>query len=85
MGLTAFAERFEDVFGDVAVVAIVVLGPDPARPRAVGDADGDRDSDGDTAGADDGDELCCVGRVDLAMGANYLRRLARRVVRARRA
>lgn len=29
----------------------------------------------------DGDELCCVGRVDLAMGLNYLRRLARRVAR----
>ena len=29
----------------------------------------------------DGDELCCVGRVDLAMGTNYLRRLAGRLGR----
>lgn len=32
----------------------------------------------------EGDELCCIGRVDLAMGMNYLRRLvARRLRRAR--
>ena len=29
-------------------------------------------------GADEGDELCCLGRVDLAMGANYLKRLMKR-------
>lgn len=28
-----------------------------------------------------GDELCCVGKVDLAMGLNYLRRLATRALR----
>lgn len=31
-------------------------------------------------GADEGDELCCLGRVDLAMGANYLRRLVKRTI-----
>ena len=40
-GVTAFAERFQDFLGDVAVVAIVVGRPDPAGPRAVGDAGGD--------------------------------------------
>ncbi len=29
----------------------------------------------------DGDELCCLGRVDLAMALNYVRRLATRVAR----
>lgn len=28
----------------------------------------------------EGDELCCVGRVDLAMGLNYVRRLLRRTL-----
>jgi len=32
-------------------------------------------------GWEDGDELCCVGRVDLAMALNYLARLAARVGR----
>lgn len=30
-----------------------------------------------------GDELCCIGRVDLAMGLNYVRRLVLRRVRRR--
>jgi len=32
----------------------------------------------------EGDELCCVGRVDLAMGLNYLRRLLGRTLRRAR-
>ncbi len=32
-------------------------------------------------GHDEGDELCCIGRVDLAMGLNYVRRLGLRTVR----
>ena len=32
-------------------------------------------------GHGEGDELCCVGRVDLAMGLNYARRLGLRTVR----
>jgi len=35
-------------------------------------------------GADEGDELCCLGQVDLAMGANYLKRLTQRALRRRR-
>ncbi len=31
-------------------------------------------------GAEEGDELCCLGRVDLAMGANYLKRLVKRTI-----
>lgn len=31
-------------------------------------------------GADEGDELCCLGKVDLAMGANYLKRLTKRML-----
>jgi hypothetical protein len=35
-------------------------------------------------GHEDGDELCCLGRLDLAMGMNYLGRWARRVLGRRR-
>jgi len=55
----------------------------PLEPRALAHPDVRFFVDKNPGWAD-GDELCCIGRVDLAIGLNYLRRLLlRRVRRAR--
>lgn len=78
------------LFADAYREALGVIRHDPPGPRlAAGLAPLDHDARARpdvgfflaaNPGADEGDELCCLGRVDLAMGANYVRRLARRTL-----